>query len=219
MDPESTSSVELARSGEGPWDELSGTFVGTLACDNADCGGRLAVAGDWGLHFDFDDFDGYGQPPLKDFYLVKYVNPALPMMKLPSRTPAAVKESVSSAGAVIFLSPNAAIGRLRHAVEALMNVQRIPRRVIDRKSGKSVPTTLHARIEEFRKKQPDVADVLLAVKWIGNEGTHGQEMSVADAELCAHALEAALEALYGRNDAELLKLVREINRRKGLRRR
>jgi hypothetical protein len=219
MDLRSVESVRLARAGEGPQEELTGTFTGTLLCDNSDCSSRLAVAGDWGYFYDFDIFDGYGQPTLVDSYRVKYVNPALPMIRLPARAPAAVKASVSSAAAVFFLNPNAAAGRLRHAVEALMDAQRVPKTALSSKTGKRVRKELHARIEQFRSTQPDIADVLLAVKWIGNEGAHGEEMSVRDVEMCGLPLEAALAALYGRDDDELRRLVRAINRHKGLGRR
>lgn len=219
MDPESKASLAAARRNEGPFEELSGTFTGTLICDYSACMREIAMAGDWGYYYDFDDYDGHGQPQLVDTYRLRYVNPALPLLAVPERTPQAVQEEIVGASNVLFMSPSAAGNRLRRAAEELMNAQRVNKSRIDKKTGKRVPATLHARIEMFGLKQPDIALTLLAVKWIGNEASHGQDMTVADVVLCARVLDAALVALYDRSDAELKKLVKLINRRKGLGRR
>ena len=100
-----------------------------------------------------------------------------------------------------------------------MNAQRVNKTRTDRKTGKRVPLSLHARIEMFGLKQPDIAHALLAVKWIGNEASHSQNLTVSDVVLCARVLDAALVALYDQSDAELKNLVKLINRRKGLGRR
>ncbi|TFB88275.1 DUF4145 domain-containing protein [Cryobacterium algoricola] len=219
MDSVSKASLTAAHRNEGPFEELSGTFTGTLICDDTNCMRELAMAGDWGYHYDFDDYDGRGQPQLVDTYRLRYANPALPLLAVPERTPQTVQDEIVGASNVLFVSPSAAGNRLRRAAEELMNAQRVNKSRVDRKTGKRVPATLHARIEMFGLKQPDIAHTLLAVKWIGNEASHSQEMTVADVVLCARVLNAALIALYDRSDAELKHLVKLINRRKGLGRR
>lgn len=216
LDSASRESLDAARRNEGPFEELSGTFTGMLICDDSSCRREFAMAGDWGFLYDFDDFDGHGQPHSVDTYRVRYVNPALPLFLIPTRTPQAVRDEIVGASNVLFISPSAAGNRLRRAVEELMNAQRVNKSRIDSKSGKRVAITLHARIVQFGSKQPATAHALLAVKWIGNEATHGQDMTVADVVLCARVLEAALVALYDQSDAELRKIVAQINRRKGL---
>jgi hypothetical protein len=180
---------------------------------------ELAMAGDWGYYYDTDDFDGHGQPPLVDMYRLRYVNPALPVLVVPERTPQAVRDEIVGASNVLFMSPSAAGNRLRRAVEELMNAQRVNKSRIDRKTGKRVAATLHARIESFGLRQPEIAHTLLAVKWIGNEASHGKDMAVADVVLCARVLNAALVALYDQSEADFEKMVKLINRRKGLGRR
>jgi hypothetical protein len=219
LDPSSKALLDAAHRSEGPYEELSGTFTGTLICDYFTCRRELAMAGDWGYYYDMDNFDGHGQPRLVDTFRLQYVNPALPLLVVPERTPETVQEKIVGASNVLFISPSAAGNRLRRAVEELMNAQRVNKSKVDRKTGKRVPATLHARIEMFGLRQPEIAHILLAVKWIGNEASHGQTMTVADVVLCARVLDAALIALYDRSDAELKKLVTIINRRKGLGRR
>jgi hypothetical protein len=99
------------------------------------------------------------------------VYPALPLLAVPKRTPQAVQEEIVGASDVIFISPSTAGSRLRRAVEELMNAQRVNKSRIDGKTKKRVHVTLHTRIEMFALKQPEIAHVLLAAKWIGNEAT------------------------------------------------
>jgi hypothetical protein len=216
---ESKQSVELAKHYEGPWEELSGTFSGVLVCDYSRCAQELAVAGDYAYTYDFDDFDGYGNPPLVEMYRLRFVQPALVLLRVPPRTPNGVRAEVIGASELLFLNPSAAGNRLRRAVEELMDAQRIRKTTTDRKTGKPMRASLHARINEFGGSNPDQAEVLLAVKWIGNDATHGRELGIADVMTCAEVLEAALISLYDRSDSELRALVRKINKQKGVARR
>lgn len=100
-----------------------------------------------------------------------------------------------------------------------MDAHRIRKTTTDRKTGKPSRASLHARIEDFGVAHPDESEVLLAVKWIGNEATHGRELSIKDVMTCAEVLEAALMSLYDRSDSELRALVRKINKQKGVIRR
>jgi hypothetical protein len=202
----------------GP-EELSGPFMGTLTCDNRRCDGRLVVAGDWAFTWDFDD-DAH-QPRLDDFYRVRFVTPSLHLFEPPVATPEGVTAEIVASGAVLFANPSAAGNRLRRAVEELLDAQRVRkiRTVTSNSRSRRARLNLHQRIELFGETHPDVGKVLLAVKWIGNEATHGQELSVSDVLICAGVLEAALRSLYDRKDAELRTLVARINARRGLGRR
>jgi len=62
---------------------------------------------------------------------------------------------------------------------------------------------------------PEVADVLEAAKWIGNSGSHNNELSAADVLSGAGYLGLALRRLYDRSDAELLAQIRAVNNRRG----
>ena len=75
---------------------------------------------------------------------------------------------------------------------------------------------LHSRIVEFSKTNTDVGDTLLAVKWIGNDGSHDSALELEDVLLGAEILDAAITALYDKSADDLKAKVRAINRRKGL---
>jgi hypothetical protein len=57
---------------------------------------------------------------------------------------------------------------------------------------------------------------MMAVKWIGNDGTHDIDMTVADVVEGATVLQLALKAIYDKSDVETLKLIKAINKAMGM---
>lgn len=211
LDRESEEIVELANRNQGPPDELSGTFEGTLECDDKSCGQLLSVAGDWGLWFnEGDPADGQ----FGEVFRVRYVNPPLKILHVPEKIPVKVKVAIDSASAVLWLSPAAAANRLRQAVEELLTAQRVRKTMIN-KYKKRVSLKLHARIDLYSKINKDVGDALLAVKWIGNDGSHDSTLHVKDVLLGAEILDVAITALYDKSADHLKAKVKAINKRAG----
>jgi hypothetical protein len=211
LDQASKAIVDLNRRNLGPPDELSGTFHGQLTCDNPLCRREVTIAGDWQLIYND------GDPALGEFgdiYRLRYANPPLRLMRLPDATPQTVRESVQTAGSVIWISPSSAAGRLRQGVEALLTARHVKRFVITK--GKRRRLDLHRRIELFRSTEPEVADALLAIKWIGNDGAHEDSLDVPQVLIGAQIMEAVLVALYDTSAAELASTVKKINANKGL---
>lgn len=211
LDPASAEIVDVAHRNMGPPDELSGAFIGELACDNSACGRNVAIAGDWQLVFNEGD-PALGQ--FGDIYRLRYANPPLRLINLPTATPGAVRSAVDTAAALIWISPASAASRLRQAVEALLTARRVKRFVTS--GGKRRRLTLHKRIDIFKKTNPEVADALLAMKWIGNDGTHEHALTIPQVLLGATILEAAINALYDKSAAQLAAEVKKINAKGGL---
>lgn len=204
--------VEQVRRGlDGP-DELKGSFIGTLRCDNPRCNRQLTMAGDWIYSFEFNDETG--REYLTDFFRLKYVNPAIQLIHAPDGTPRPVIRAINSASEVALINPDAAANQLRQAVEELLNALRVPKTGLDRK-GKRVRLGAHARIVKYRDRRPDVAEALEAVKWIGNTGSHESGLSLAEVAEGADYLDLALRLLYDKTDMRLSRQARAVNRRKG----
>ena len=79
---------------------------------------------------------------------------------------------------------------------------------------KRVGLPLHARIIEYRKKNQQLADLLLAVKWIGNSGSHDSKITKDDTLDAYRILEYVLTKLYSNNETELIKMATQINKMK-----
>lgn len=165
---ESAISLDARDFDEWEPDWVSGYFHGRIECPRIGCDNRYIVAGMWTL----DSTDDTTQPPTEGiarFYSAQYMLPGLPLMDFPDAAPEIVREMAKSAGAILLVDPSAAANRIRSAIEALLDHQRI-RKTSPR--DKTRRLTTHARIEIFRAKNQQAADHLMAMKWIGNVGSH-----------------------------------------------
>jgi hypothetical protein len=111
---------------------------------------------------------------------------------------------------LVWPSAEAAGNQLRQAVEALMDDAGIS--ALDSK-GKRIP--LHDRIVAFDKTDKENGQVLLAVKWLGNSGSHPGGLTREDVLDAFDMIEFVLENLYGTTKKELLAKVAAINAQKG----
>ncbi|MCZ1012265.1 DUF4145 domain-containing protein [Streptomyces lydicus] len=167
-------------------------------------------------HPDFDergDYEDYYQHLHPKFFL-----PALPLVEMPRACPESVKGRIEAASAVLWVDPSSAANRIRSVVEALMDEQGILRKRMD-KDGKIRDVGLHDRIAAFKKAKPpfaEAADLLLAVKWIGNVGSHEDILKIPDVLDGIEILDFTLELVYDTRRDDLKKRAAEITIRKGI---
>ena len=83
------------------------------------------------------------------------------------------------------------------------------------KKGKFDALTLHARLERFAAKNQQVGEHLLAIKWLGNSGSHASELTKHDVMDAFELLEHALEEIYDSKTSRLNTLSASINKKKG----
>ena len=195
---------------------LFGHFHGTLRCSRSACYEPIIVSGAYRVEPIIEEggrfYNEYGS-----YLRLRYAIPALPIMSVPPATPKVVQDAVVAASRIVWTDPSGAGNRLRVAIEDLLTEYGM-RRFINTK-GKRKRLSTHDRIQEFKKYESLAGETLEAVKWIGNQATHGQELSVDDVLDGAGLLEYALKLLYDTSDDEVAKLVRKINKSKGLPRR
>lgn len=206
-DNETRRAFDLAKWDESPVDELSGTFSGTLECDDAQCGASVSVAGEWARGAWDADEDGVH---FEEMYRVRFVIPALRLLYVPEQTPEIVREEVAAAEAVLFASAESAVSRLRSAVEAILDQHEVARR-----SAGGRFLSLERRLAAFKQTNSDVGEMLSAVRHFGNTGTHGETITVEMVEESAEILGRALGALYGSRQDAVLERVRQVNANRG----
>lgn len=220
LDQASSETDELVQRGQAAPDELAGVFTGLLECDNTACRRKAAMSGDW--RYIFGDSERYGTVLYND-YLVRYINPAPRLLLTPAKTPAPVVQAVELASQLLWSSPDSAATQLRRAVEELLTSLGVNRTKLvgGKTAGKRTRRRLdaHTRIGMLPAKYKNVGEALMAVKWIGNSGTHGIGLSVHDVEDGAALLQLALQRLYGVSDKELISKAQKINVHKGIPRR
>jgi hypothetical protein len=233
---ESKQSID-SRVGAEIWNGCkSGLFHGELACSRTMCRNKYAVAGEWTTVEldDQTDEDPWTRPrnlaelveeqlavgaggedlaagdPNLIGLIVKHILPPLPLIALPDTTPAVLTALVESASSVLLSDPGAASTRIRIAIEALLDDQRIRKTEPNRRSRRMVA---HQRIELFQAKNKTAADHLMAMKWIGNVGSHEAEPLPLGFVLDGiEHFARAIEVVYDRQQIELERRAARINR-------
>lgn len=195
------------------WDPewISGLFTCVLRCQRSTCQEIVAAMGRWKVR---EEYEAYGPPEYEKFYLLEMTTPPLPIIRIPASCPSPVRESVHRAARVVWVDPGAAASRLRVAIELLLDAKGIPRRTRATSGGSLSQLTLHSRIGRLAPSLENVGELLEAVKWIGNQGSHEDSLSVADVLTGAELLEHALSLLYDTQPADLRRRAAKINRDK-----
>ncbi len=74
---------------------------------------------------------------------------------------------------------------------------------------------LHKRIERFKIKNPEQAESLMAIKWIGNSGSHTSTSLTKDDILDSfEILEYVTTKLYETDTKRITQLTKQINKKK-----
>jgi hypothetical protein len=182
----------------------------------ADCGHCANVVGLTGVFRVQDDrfhderFGDAGD--YEKYYRPCFFTESPLLVDMPDATPdSAVAELVASFQ-LFWCDPLACTNRIRSAVEKLLTEQRVPQTT--RTKGKRHFLTLHSRIDKYRAKRADIADALMAVKWIGNAGSHSSSVTTEDALDGYELMDRVLDSLYARRHRRAASLTKTINRRR-----
>ncbi len=207
---EELETVESKRKGRyaNPTD-YSGRFHGWLKCDRAGCGEPAVVAGNAAIEPDWDD---KGEQSWQTIYRPVVISPAPPMFVPPKRCPEEVQGELVRAFGLYWGDPTAAGNALRSCVEQILTRRNVPRYATSPR-GKRQRLTLHSRIEKLQKADDEAGKALMAVKWIGNEGSHGalKDEDVLDA---LDVIEDVIDRFWGDRKRTLARLVAQVNRRR-----
>lgn len=152
-------------------------------------------------------------------FTLRHADPAPDLFRLPDACAAEVAAAVHRAFALFWSDPDGAVNACRSAVELLLDDVGIPRTTINVRR-KRVRVPLDNRLEQAKRlrRVGDVAEHLLATKWIGNAGAHGDAVDRAAALDAFELLEHALTEIYERRAARTRALAKAVNRAKGPRR-
>ena len=75
--------------------------------------------------------------------------------------------------------------------------------------------TLHSRIEDFAKTDAENGAILLAIKWLGNSGSHPGGLTRDDVLDAFDMIEYVLEDRFGTTKKDLMAKVAAVNAKKG----
>jgi hypothetical protein len=190
------------------WDTdwITYAFTAWVKCNNTACGEEAAVAGEGGVKElcaveeaseYFDTFTPHFCTPMPDIF------------ELPKKCPTKVSNELRAAFALFWLDPSGAANRIRVALENLMDHLGIQNRRKN-KQGQFDKLNLHRRIELFSITEPTIGDQLMALKWLGNTGSHDGGVDRNDVLDAFEIIENALLELVEQRSKKMAALAKDL---------
>ena len=199
------------------WDPdwMESTYSCLLGCTNEKCGEVISSSGEGLVDLDVDyGEEGVPQQVWEDFFRPKYFHPHLKLFKTPSNTPDEVMEKLNESFRLFFSSPDSASNHVRAALEAMLNNLKVKR--FKTAYGKRHIISLHQRIKLLPTKYDELKDLLIAVKWLGNAGSHtGKTLSADDVLDSYEIMEHVLNEIYDNKSTKVKALAKKVNKAKG----
>jgi len=192
-------------------------FHGTLKCQR--CKDSITFLGNGKVDYIqyYDEYDHSLQEEYNRVFNPLYFNPPLKIFRINEKCPENIKGMIEDSFKLYWSDLSSCANKIRVSLELLMNQQKVKKTIIH--TGKRINLSLHQRIEEYKIHQPEIANFLLAIKWIGNTGSHIGNLEKADILEAYELLSHSLNKLYDTTEAKLKTISKEIIKRKGARKR
>lgn len=189
-------------------------FIGILRCSNTKCKELMTFTGSGGVSYNsYFDYKGEGFDKYEDYFIPKYFEPALHLFKINASCPNEISSQIVDAFNLYWCDASACANKIRIALEMIMDDKGIKKTYIN-KNKERKELALHNRIELFGKKFTELRDPLIAIKWIGNSGSHVGKLERVDLIDAFSLLEYCIEKLYDGREKHLKKISRQINKSK-----
>jgi len=193
------------------YESCFGIFVLRLLCSQTSCKESVDCVGNYCVN---QDERPTGEPYWTNVLTPLFFNPTILIFSLPKHFPEPIRKPLLESFSLFWSNPSASGNSLRIALEALMDNQRVNKSARN-KAGKRFHRKLHDRIVEFAGKNSDIGDKLLALKWLGNSGSHEKGLKPEDLVTGLKLMEYAIEELFEKRSRNLAATAKRINRRKG----
>lgn len=196
------------------WDQdwIEYRFSALLVCNNEHCQGPVAVAGCGRVEMVQTSHNGDVQ--CMEFFYPQHMSPSPPIIAVSMEYPEPIVYELQKAFIASWGDFPLAGNQIRSAVERLLDFLKEPETKLS-KPGKREPLTLHTRIASLATRDKELSESLLAVKWLGNVGSHSDELSREDIFDAFDILDLILSDLFVSHRARVKKLVSSINENKG----
>ncbi|MCO5190091.1 MAG: DUF4145 domain-containing protein [Anaerolineae bacterium] len=185
-------------------------------CNNNKCREVISSSGRGYLEPVFpNDPDGGVRQDWDYKFVPIYFLPNLQFFQIPGRTPKTVLVEINESFSLFFCAPSSAANHVRRSVEELLTALKIKRYKYVGTPKKRRYVSLHDRIQLLPAKYDSQKELLLALKWLGNAGSHTHQEITKDDVLDAYEiLEELLNQIYVKKK-DVRKLARTINKNKG----
>jgi Domain of unknown function (DUF4145) len=194
------------------WDPdwLSYVFTANGVCSNENCSQDFAISGTGGVEPGYDE-DGQ---TWEEFFSPKACFPMPHIITIPPKCPTDVEEDLVEAFSLFWAHRGASANAIRYALEKLLTSQGVPTQTGGKKDpAKFVLLPLHQRIDLFSKSEPEIGNHLMALKWLGNTGSHGRKVDRDDLLDAFEILEHSLEEIIEKKSKRVAKLAKSLTKK------
>lgn len=185
----------------GP-DQVVYSFTAWAECSNKNCGEQFALSGVGGVEQVPDENNS---SDYVDFFQIRHCHPTLEIIALPKNCPDPVRQALNAAFALYWQDRPSSAGRIRVALERLLDHFGITTKTAN---GKFLP--LEKRIDVFSQTDAENGAQLMALKWLGNVGSHTIDVQVDDLLAAFEIIEHVLSELIDKKSASIAKLAAEL---------
>jgi hypothetical protein len=197
-------------------------FTGFLICKN--CDQLVSINGTAQKDFVYTGHDACGQyfEHYFDQYFPRFYDPNLRYFKITNQIPKEIIKVIDLAFLHYFNDLNASANKIRVVIELILDEINAPKKSWSKKRSEFIPFkhNLHLRIEHFGKKNKYISRLMLANKYIGNDGSHLGDVRKEDVIDAFDNLEEILDRIYIKKQKTLvLKANQLIESRKSVRNR
>lgn len=190
-------------------------FACLFQCSNTDCKDTFSCCGVGRVDIvEYEDEEFGWVQSTEDIFTPKYFNPPLALVDIPTACPVEASEHLVESFALFFADPGAALNCARAAIEAVLTDLGVIRFAISK--GKRKPINLHQRILLLPPKYKETVELLIAVKWLGNAGSHdGEKPTREDARVTYDLVEHVLSEIYEHKSKKLKAIAKKVNKKRG----
>jgi len=186
-------------------------FNGVLKCKS--CSEHIVFTG---KGHPSPEYDSNKHSRYQAWFSPTYFEPTLNIFDIPENCPEIVTTEIINSFKLFWCDLPSCANKVRISLEILLTENKVKRYVVNN-NGKRKSINLHDRIQIFNNDE--LKDLLLAIKWVGNTGSHLGDLKPIDILETYQLLEYALTKLYCNQEAEIKKISKDINKRKGTRKR
>lgn len=184
----------------GEYEDIFLVFSCLLKCERTRCGTVVAVSGSGGVHQNNEED---GDESHYNLFRAQHFTPALPAFIIPPNCPKNVAQPVMQSFGLFLSAPGPAANAIRIALEELMTALGIPEM-----------RSLHLRIEALPEQFSEYKAALMAIKWLGNAGSHVQDsVSVFDIDQAYRIIEFVLSKIYAGSTKSIEQLATDLDKR------
>jgi hypothetical protein len=194
------------------------TINALLKCNNKKCCETVMTVGSGSV----DEYQGYSDQgeyihEYVTLFRPSYFQPSINIFNVPEYVPKVLVTTLKKSFALFFCDSDSCGNRIRACVEFLLDELKIPREY-ENKKGEVKRASLHFRIENLPPQEYEkIKALLLAIKWLGNVASHGNEGLTKKETIDAYEiLKVVLDIIYKPSDDHVFDLANKINEAKGI---